>query len=330
MSVDIKRMEFICKKCGGILDDDDRRMGQWVAKYPEKVTTMSGYWVSLLICPWVSAEYIVKKFQHSDTTPEFFYTKILGLPYADASSKLLRQSFFQNLTGTQWAPEVTERIVIGIDTGLRIDYVVGNKHGIFHSDDADDYGDLDILMKRWPKAIAIIDQGGDLIGSRKFYERWPGRVYLCALAGDRNTKELVTWGKGDEHGAVRADRNRMIQLVVDEYRNKRIPVHGTEDDWYEYYIDWSRLAKTKIIDPDTNVVKGYKWIRSGRDHKAMATIFWRVGMMRFAGMGAIIVPPPVTGKPKSYMIDPDQTVSFDPEDMFDRMEYEEKEDWRNV
>lgn len=325
MSVDFEREMFVCKKCRGEIEDWVRVSGQWVAKYPER--KWSGYWVPLLIAPWVSAKDIIAKFKHPDTTMEFFYTKILGLPYADASAKLLRHAFLQNLTNKAYAPAQDERIIIGIDTGLKLDYVLGDKNGLFFHGDCENYTELNKLMERWPKAIAIIDAGGDLIGSRAFAEKWPGRVFLCYLGGDRKTNELVKWGDGDEHGAVIADRNRMIQLVVDEFRNKRIPVHGIEADWYEYYLDWNNLAKIKVLDPDTNQVKGYKWVRSGRDHRALATVFWRVGMMRFTGTGAILNPQ-ADKKPNSYMVNPDNTVDFDPKELFDRMEEENMNDWR--
>lgn len=327
MSVDFERKAYVCKKCRGILPDSARAKGQWVAKYPERSKDWSGYWVSLLMAPWVSAADLIAKFQHPDTTPEFFWTKMLGLPYADGTSKLLREHFMQNLTGALWAPGPDERVIVGIDTGLRLDYVMGGKDGLFFQGDCNDYDELDGIMKRWPKAIAVIDQGGDLIGSRKFYERWTGRVFLCSLAGDRKTKELVKWGKGDEHGAVTADRNRMIQLVVDEFRDKRIRVHGSEGEWYEYWLDWNNLSKIKVLDPDTNQVKGYKWVRSGRDHRALATVFWRVGMSRFSGVGSIVAPT-TERKPNSYMVDPSQTASFDPKEFFDKMEEEEESDWR--
>jgi len=325
MSVDIERQIFICKMCGGELDRESRRNGQWVAKYKNR--KISGYWVPLLIAPWITARDIVAKYKDPESTLEFFYNKVLGLPYADGSSKLLRQHFMQNLTGEAWAAPGSDRIVIGIDTGLRLDYVMGNANGLFFHGEASDYDELDRQMERWPKAIAVIDQGGDLIGARKFHARWPGRVYLCSLGGDKKTKELTKWGKGDEHGTVIVERDRAITLVIGEFRNKRIKVHGTEQDWFEYWLDWNHLTKMKILDPDTNQVKGYKWIRSGRDHKALATVFWRVGMMRFAGMGHIIQP---ESKPKadSYMVEPDGTVKFDPEEMFDLMEKDQEEDWR--
>lgn len=327
MSIDIERGIYACKGCHAEISDQMRAIGQWVAKKPGKL--ISGYWVPLLIAPWVSAKDIIAKYKHPDTTPEFFYTKILGIPYADGSSKLLRQHFAQNLTGKAWAPTEEDRVVIGIDTGLRLDYVLGNKDGLFMHGDCEDYGTIDGYMKRWQKAIAIIDAGGDLIGSRKFAARWPGRVFLCYLGGDRKTNELVKWGGKDEHGAVTADRNRLIQLVVDEFRDKRVIVHGAEGDWYEYWLDWNNLAKIKVLDSETNQVKGYKWVRSGRDHRALATVFWRVGMMRFAGTGGI-VGAETARKPDSYMIQPDGKVSFDPQEMFDRTDEEKEDDWRNT
>lgn len=328
MSIDIEGKRFICKRCRGTLEDSDRAGGYWKSKFPDR--SWSGYWVPLLICPWVTAEDIIKKWRNPETTPEFFYTKMLGLPFADASSKLLRQSFFQNLTGEHWAPNADDRVVGGLDTGLRLDYVLGNKDGLFFQGDTSDYTELNALMDRWKNLVFIVDAGGDLIGSRAFAAKWPGRVFLCYLTGDRKKNELAIWGSGDEHAAVTVDRNRAIQLCVDEFRMKRIRVHGTQDDWFEYWLDWNNLSKMKILDPDTNEPRGYKWIRHGRDHRALATVFWRVGMMRFAGMGAIINPSVEISGPKSYMVDPDQTVSFNPQEFFDKLEETKEEDWRNA
>jgi len=327
MSIDLERECFICKRCKGILSDYDRALGHWVAKYPER--KRSGYWVPLLIAPRVSAKEIIKRYRDTSVTPWFFSTRILGLPYADGTTKLLRHHFLQNLTNKPDAAQEDERVVIGIDTGLKLDFVVGNRRlGLFFQGDCEDYKPLDELMKRWPKAIAIIDAGGDLIGSRAFAARWPGRVFICYLTGDRKKNELATWGSGDEHGAVTVDRNRAIQLVVDEFRDKRIPVQGTEADWYEYWLDWNNLSKIKVLDPDTNSIKGYKWVRNGRDHRALATVFWRVGMMRFAGTGAIVGADDKQ-KPNSYMVDSaTQTADFNPEELFDQLEEEQDHDWR--
>lgn len=327
MSVSFEKEIFVCKKCGGEITDEDRRCGQWVAKHPGK--EWSGYWIPLLIAPWVSAKDIIKIYRNKETTQEYFYTKVLGLPFADGTSKLLKEDFLKNLTGTSHAPRADERIIIGIDTGLRLDYVMGTEKGLFYQGDTDKYEELERHMERWQKAIAIIDAGGDLIGSRAFAAKYPGRVFICYLTGDKKTNELVKWGTGDEHGAVSADRNRLIQLVVGEFRDSRIKVHGNENDWYEYWLDWNNLSKMKVLDPDTNVVKGYKWIRAGRDHRALATVFWRVGMTRFSGTGSIVNANTDEKKENGYYIETDQTVQFNPEEMFDFINEEsDNNDWR--
>lgn len=326
MSIDIARKAFVCKKCRGVLSDETRRCGQWVAKHPGR--TMSGYWVPLLIAPWISAEWFIKKYNHQDTTKEFFTTKILGLPFADGSMKLLREHMMQNLTGSLWAPGQDERLIMGVDTGLKLDYVMGNKSGLFFQGEAEKYAELDAHMIRWPKMICVMDAGGDLIGSREFQRRWPGRVFLLSFGGEMKGMQLVKWGDGDDYGAVYCDRNRMIQLTVDEFREKRIPLHGTEADWFDYYLDWNHLSKIKVLDPDTNQTKGYKWVRSARDHRALATVAWRVGMSRFSDAGKIIEADKGANKPKSYAVKPNQTVSFSPDEMFGFEDEHKEADWR--
>lgn len=125
MSIDIERKEFICKNCQGVIDDKTRATGKWKAIYPER--TISGYWIPLLIAPWVSAAEIVDKYQDQNTTSEFFSTKVLGRPYADGTAKLLRQHFLQNLTGKITFPDKNDRVIIGVDTGKQLDFVIGNK-----------------------------------------------------------------------------------------------------------------------------------------------------------------------------------------------------------
>lgn len=279
-SVDMERQIFVCRNesCRAEISDNTRRRGEWVKKFKER--EFSGYWIPLLICPWVSAKDIIGYF--NEKTEEYFYNKVLGLPYVGGGNKLTRDLLFQNLTNKPYAPDRDKRVIIGIDTGLKLDYVMGDDTGLFYHGDANDYDMLDDCMKRWPKAIAIIDQGGDLIGSRKFHQRWKGRVFLMAFGGEKKGLQLITWGKNEEYGSASCDRNRLIQLVVDEFRTGRIPLHGTEMDWFEYANDWDNLTRIKVIDQTTEEHKGFKWVRNGRDHRALATALYRAGMDRFS------------------------------------------------
>ena len=93
----------------------------------------------------------------------------------------------------------------------------------------------------------------------------------------------VDWGENEEQGKVTYDLDRMWQLCVDELREHRLPLQGTEQDWWEYWLDWKNMSRIKVFDPKTNQFKGIKWVRNGRNHRASATLFWRIGMERFGG-----------------------------------------------
>lgn len=290
---------YQCKACQAELSDDDRRKGEWHAKYPER--EFSGYWVSQLMCPWITAEKICQDF--AEKTPEYFWNYVLGLPYAGGDSKLTQQHLFQNLSGNQDVAENNERVVLGIDTGKKLDFVLGNgRLGLFHHGDADSYRVLDEFMRRWPLCIAVIDAGGDFIGAQEFFERWPGRVFQARVAPKRTSGSPVSWGKGDEQGNVTYDLDRMWQLCVDELRERRLPLQGTEQDWWEYWLDWKNMSRIKLYDPKTSQFKGIKWVRNGRNHRASATLFWRVGMDKFGGGTVSFIGPDQMTTQKGYTI----------------------------
>lgn len=303
-SIDTENQRFICKNCHGVLTDDDRRRGRWVAKYKDR--EYSGYWIPLLICPWVSAKEILS--YHKDKSEEYFYNKVLGLPFVGGGNKLTRQAFTQNLTDDNLYPDSSERVVMGLDTGTQLYYVLGSERGIFHYGVAKDYTEIEDLMARWPRMIVICDQMGDLIGSRALREKYPGRVWLCLFGEDRKTKELVRWGKHDEQGAVIADRNRTLQLVVDEFTSKRIKVMGKEEDWDEYMIHWDNLTRIKEYDTKTNILKAKKWVKNGQSDFPFATAYWRIGMDRFGSGGRILMPRENNKIPISPTIQPGNKV----------------------
>jgi hypothetical protein len=328
-SVDLKREVYQCRYCHAELSNNVRREGHWVRKYLDR--PYSGYWIPLLICPWVPASEIIGYYYNKSS--EYFFNKVLGLPYIGGGNKLVREQMMQNITNELFAPNNKERVILGVDTGLKLDYVLGTaKHGLFFHGDASDYDELDRIMERWPKCVAIVDGGGDIIGSRKFRERWPGRVWLCFMGGDKPADDDPKWD--DDKRSVVADRNKMIQMVVDEFREKRIPLQGSEADWNEYYNDWNNLYRTTVTDATTGQFKGYRWIRVARDHRALATVNWRVGIARFSGLGFIHKPGFDDVKPDSYYVTPDGKTEVSPlaeplKKAVNRFDEEEEEgEWR--
>lgn len=300
-SIDQEKKEYVCKKCCATLTDDDRRRGQWVKMV--KDAEFSGYWVSSLMCPWVPAKEIIDNFYKKDQ--EYFYTKVLGLPYVGGGNKVLKQDIFQNITSD--FNDQSGHVVIGVDTGIDIRYVIGNEQGLFYYGETSDYKELERLLYRFPKAIMVIDQGGDIIGPRALREKFRGRIFLCHYSQDRKTMQLIRWGEGDEDGNVIVDRNRAMQLVVDEFKEKRIPIFGTENEWNDYWLHWSHIYR--VSEEDALGVKKTKWMRSDRDDWCHATLYWRVGMEKGGfGDGGIIRKPSAFGRDNA-LIDGDGHIT---------------------
>lgn len=270
------KWDICCTKCKKPID---RTKGQWVKRWDDK--DVSGYWISLLMAPWVSAERI--KQLEQTKSPEFFANFVLGVPYVGSGNAVTKDMIMRNLTD-----EINRqdgRIVIGVDTGVDIRYVIGNAKGIFYFGQCVGYGELELLMKRWPKAIMVIDQGGDIVKPRELREQYKNRIFLAHYRAETVAEDLFEFD--DSEGRVMIDRTRGIQLLVDEFTDRRIPIYGNESDWYDYWLHWSHIYRTS--EETTLGTMRFKWNRSDRDDWVHATVYWRAGMDRFmSGEGAII------------------------------------------
>lgn len=275
MSIDIEKQIYICKHCKAPLSEEDRRKGRWIKKYQDK--EFSGYWVSQLMCPWISAAKICKDFK--EKSAEYFQNYVLGLPYIGSGNQVTRDVITRNIVNRVNKQE--GRIIIGVDSGLPMYVTIGNKDGIFYYGTCKTWVEIEAFMKRWPTSIVVADQGGDLIGVRSLQEKYPNRVYLCYYRTDRKKAEIITWGENAESGIVVVDRNKAIQMVIDELTDRRISLFGTVTDYEDYITHWLNIYRT--AEEDNLGMPRYIWERSGADHLVHATVYWRVGMDRFIG-----------------------------------------------
>jgi len=267
---------FGCSKCKKVLD---RHEGQWVKRWQDKEA--SGYWISLLMAPWFTAK-MVKQLEQTKT-PEYFANFVLGIPYVGSGNAVTKDVIMRNLTD-----EINRqdgRIVIGVDTGIDIRYVIGNEKGIFYYGECKGYEELDALMKRWDRAIMIIDQGGDITAPRALREKYKNRIFLAYYRSDSTSENFFDFD--DNEGKVTIERNKTIQLLIDEFTDRRIPIYGNETDWYDYWTHWSHIYR--VVTESQLGVPIYKWQRSDRDDWVHATVYYRAGIDRFmGGAGAII------------------------------------------
>lgn len=290
--IDYKNDVFRCPDCNTLITDDMRRMGEWkptqfVTKSGQK-PEFSGYWIPVWLYPRISAEYVRK--QKKTKSAEYFANFVAGLPYESPGSRVDLNTIRRIVTPTINPQD--GRIIIGADTGAgMVKYVIGNARGVFYYAEDKNYENLRHLLKvTYPEAILMIDQGGDLIGNRELQEEFPGRVFLCYFNRPAAAMKLVKWGEGDESGKVIIDRERTIQLVVDEMNQQRIPLQGTFDDWYDFGVEWERLYRfTENVDNET--LRTWKKSSTPCDYP-FCMVYWRAGLSRFmeGTSGALIKP----------------------------------------
>ena len=319
-NIDTARRCFVCKHCNKELTREERRVGRWIKKFKDR--EYSGYWISLLMAPWITADEIIKYYETKSA--EYFSNFVLGLPYVGEGNQVTPDIIYRNCTSDI---NSQGRVVIGCDSGLKKHYVLGNKDGIFYAGIATTWEEaVEKYLKKYERSIAVIDALPDLTEPRRLREKYPGRVFLCHYARDRKTYQLIRWGKGPEAGNVTVDRNRMMQVVIDDFANKMIPLQGTQDDWAEFASHWDTLYK--IIEVDTLGVPQFKWETStGLDHFCHASVYWRVGMDRFKNDGGKIFSGETPVFVVSNPIAPDKTMSWKPKLKFDYPEKDEA-DWR--
>ena len=317
--VDYKQEKYICPHCTGEIDDETRRMGRWVNKdgvpWDGHIVgdyQWSGYQIPLWIAPWMPAKRIAEA--KRDKSPEYFANFVAGEAYLNANDTVTQQMLEANLTRDINPRD--KRMVIGIDSGHNLYYTLMNDYGVFYHgycksvseneqlkgtpeyiENYDPYNEIDQLMSEYKDAIIVADQGGDLIGIRKLQAKYQGRVFLCWFVPEKKNLQIIEWGQDKEYGRVMVDRNRAIQMTVDEIKDGRMPFFGTVEDWQPYFNHWKniyRVQEMKGDDPDAPQY-GWRWVwkRRGDDHWALSSVYARVGIDRFGtSLAEIIAPDP--------------------------------------
>lgn len=296
-SIDQERGCYQCKYCKQELSEDNRINGKWL---PTAVGEFSGYHISQLMLHNKKAVDIIKARNDDQKTEQFFYNYVLGLPYIGSDNKIPSSVVLKNVV-----PETNEqndRIIIGVDTGTPWYLTCMNKQGVFYYEQLQKPGEPGVdknydpkervreLLNRWPTAIVVGDQGGDLSPLRILQAQMPGRVYLVTYRKDRKKKELITWGEGDEIGTVRVDRNDYFQLMVEQLRDTgRIRLNGKPEEWTEWAAQFDnvyREVKTVMEKPGQDIATNYGveliWKRNGADHYCHTLLYCLVGLDKFS------------------------------------------------
>lgn len=269
---------YQCPHCYAEITDKERHDGKWIAT---STGEWSGYWIPLWINPMFPAKKIAE--YKREKTADYFANFVAGLPWAGSGNKISIGEVLANCN--KLVNDQSGQIIIGVDSGLPIHYAIGNNQGLFYYGTCKTWKQIEQFMINWPKSIVIADQGGDLIGVRELREKYPNRVYL--VYSNTAIKDQIADWNVNKPGIVNIDRNSAVQYAVDHFREKKIPLFGSQEDWAPYAEHWNNIIR---VDEETSAgIMRRVWKRNGPDHWCFSTVYYFVGITRFTGeQGAFV------------------------------------------
>jgi hypothetical protein len=331
----IKDNQYVCKHCGKEITNDNRLNGVWKNKDGVEWTgetagdyKFSGWHVSQMMLWNKSAKDIIDAYHDPQKDKQYFYNYVLGLPYIASDDRISPNTVLLNCVDV--VNEQEGRTIIGIDSGDNyLSYVLMNKEGVFFYDTErgitatkTPYDVIKGYLKRFPRSVVVIDQGGELMNTRQLQQEFPGRIFLCFYNKDKKTIDLVDWGTDEEYWKVRVDRNRMITLMVEQLRDiGRIRLNGTKEEWVEFASHFGNIYRERI---ETKEMKGkdnralygneYVWKRNGPDHYAHALLYAIVGLQRFGGgeEATVVSDNYINSLPKGKIVEAEIVETFSP------------------
>jgi len=274
----IKAGQFVCQKCGKIISDDTRRNGKWIKKYNDR--DVSGYWISHLICPWITA----KEIENSEAikTKQYFYNFVLGLPYIGSDVVVNKDVILRNVDLTNI--NMKNHNVMGVDQGIKKHYVLMNTQGIFKVGITEKWEEIEELIKIYDMEVVVIDAMPDITAPRKLREKYIGKIWLNYFKREIRKSDYISWDY-KTHTSY-CDRTKMIQHVIDRFVNREIRIQISPEELFDFIKHWGALYK--IVEKDNMGVERDMWESAGDDHFAFATIYAMLALEKVEGAGTEI------------------------------------------
>ena len=267
-NIDYKQKIYMCKQCGGELDDITRRLGRWVAVNPD--SEISGYHYSQMMAPWITAKELIEEEETSDE--EYFYNFILGEPIGEGDAEDFRQ-----MITDAWVPHDLTKgpQFMGVDIGSTKHYVIGNAQGIHTIGKLKTRQELEMLIEHWNPTV-VMDAGPERTWAEEFRQKYP-KLWICFYKRDKDRKKVIRWGKKEDNGIVYADRSRVIDRAVTNLVYAETELALEPKDLEAYIRHWGVMVKKKEIN--SLGVAEYKWDKNAdhaQDHWVHATVYYDI------------------------------------------------------
>ncbi len=277
-NIDFEKKQFKCKFCGEHITDEDRRNGRWEAQAEGKV---SGYHISHLMCPWISAEDIIAD---SEGDPQYFNNFVLGLPYSPGDLSVTKSTILDI-----WTPKdiTTGDYYLGVDVGNIKHYVLMSSKGIVKIGRFTAWNDLEDLIAFYKPKSGVIDAMPDSTASKHFVEKYPWMKMSYFQENNANPQTIVWWGENDKKGIVYSHRDRILDRLLTDMIEAKFLVGLQPDKEFNLFIKhFETLRRVKVIN--NKGIERYIWeSTTGEDHYVFALLYAYLAQMGF-GDGAFI------------------------------------------
>lgn len=270
-SIDIEKKCYICKECKEPIEDDVRRQGRWVAQMPGR--KVSGYHISHLMCPWISAEEII---EDSQGDPAYFNNFVLGLPYSAGDLSISRTTILDI-----WTPKdlTTPNIYMGIDIGNIKHYVIRSDKGLLKCGRFTSSSDLDTLIEFWKPTSGVIDAMPDNFLAKYVVDTYPQFRMSFFQENNNNPQTIVWWGEGEKKTIVYSHRDRILDQFLTNMIEARWLI-GIEPnkDFRDYIKHYETLRRAKVVN--NKGIERYVWeSTTGEDHYVFADLYSYLAML---------------------------------------------------
>ncbi len=322
-NINIETKEKVCAKCRHPFTRENLIKGRWVRKHRDR--KISGYWVSQLFVPWITAEKIIEN-QETDP-PDVFHNFTLGLPYVEKDASVTREALIKCISPGY---NSQTNVAMGVDNGIVKTYVIGNREGIFRIGETKDWREIEKLRAAY-NAVMVIDANPYPTVPKQLTEKYPGKAFIHYYVPDKNNSGTIKWDLADR--SVKSDRVKIIDFVVAEINSADLKFNMKLRELDEYIFHWIQLYRQVEMNNIGIMLPKWKTIENRPDHFAHATILWRVALEKTLSQGGILrQSQPGDKDGRSQTVSVDQTIpALDLKKVLDRVEQNRnRKDWKSV
>lgn len=272
-NVDYQRKIYVCRQCGKEIDDITRRLGQW--KKMNEDSDISGYHISQMMAPWITARDLIREEEDSDEA--YFFNFILGEPIGGEGAYNFRQYIVDAWTAKNLKNNGPH--FMGIDVGSTKHYVIGNLDGIHTIGHVRTRIELESIIEYWNPTV-VMDAGPERTWAEEFRRKYP-KLWISFYKPDKEKKKICRWGEGKDTGIVYIDRSRMIDRTLNNIIYGDLTFDLQSGDLDAYIRHWEVMSKQKEINKLGQLV--YRWTKTpehAADHYVHATVYYNAARSR--------------------------------------------------